>query len=184
MRTRLDNHDSGIDIRFARNYHLIGVFIILLVGGPLHFVYEWMGENRVVASVAPINESIWEHLKLVYWPILLYWLAGYILFKKRRNLSAKRWFQAMALGITLSMVSIVVWYYTWKGAFSIEATWVNFSSLLGVPLAQLIAIHVYRVVKPRWIYFIPGVLVVLSLGFMLVYFTYYPTSYPLFISPV
>ncbi len=184
MGARLDNQNSVGNMRFIAMYHLLGVFIILSVGGPLHFLYEWMGNNRFIASVAPINESIWEHLKLVYWPILLYWVAGYILFKRRKNLSYKRWFQAMAISITLSMIIVVVWYYTWKGAFAIEATWVNFSSLLGVPLSQLIAIHAYRVVKSRWIYFIPSAFVVISIGFMLIYFTYYPPSSPLFISPV
>lgn len=172
------------DARFARNFHLIGCFMILIVAGPLHFVYEWSGGSTLVSLVSPINESIWEHLKLVYWPTLLWWGFGYLAYKKHKNLSFIRWFQAMALGIVLSMGIIVVWYYTWGGAFGVEGTLVNFTSLIGVFISQLLAIHVYRVVKPRMIYFIPEVLIVLLLAFMSGYFTYYPPAFPLFVSPV
>jgi len=157
--------------------------VILIVAGPLHFAYEWSGDHFLVSLIAPVNESIWEHLKMIYWPTLLWWVIGYAVYRSRKKLSGIRWFQAMAMSIISSMMFIVVWYYTWSGAFGIEASLVNYSSMIGVIIGQLLAIHVYRVVKPRWIYFIPGVLIVLALGFMSGYFTYYPPSFPMFVSP-
>ncbi|MFH5836936.1 DUF6512 family protein [Proteiniclasticum sp. C24MP] len=170
-------------VRFVRIYHLIGIFVILSIAGPLHFAYEWSGENFFVSLVAPVNESIWEHLKMVYWPTLLWWVLGYALFRKRSRLSGMRWAQSMAVSIIFGMLVIVLWYYTWAGAIGIEASWVNFSSMISVVIGQLLAMHVYRVTKPRWVYFMPGMIIVVSLAFMSGFFTYYPPSLPMFVSP-
>lgn len=170
-------------VRFVRIYHFFGIFVILLVAGPLHFVYEWSGEYFLVSLVAPVNESIWEHLKMVYWPTMMWWVLGFMLFRNRYRLSAMRWFQSMAVSVIFGLLGIVLWYYTWAGAFGVEASWVNFSSMVSVVIGQLLAIHVYRVVKPRWIYFVPGMIIVVSLVFMSGYFTYYPPALPMFVSP-
>ncbi len=182
MRTRMNREKEEQTMRFVRMYHVIGVFMVLAVAGPLHFAYEWSGENYFVGLVAPVNESVWEHLKLVYWPIVLWWIIGYLVFRDRKKLSAIRWFQAMALSIILSMLIIVLWFYSWGGAIGIEAEWVNFSSLVSVLIGQLLAIHVYKVVKPRWIYIIPGVFITIALALMVGYFSYYPPDLPMFIS--
>jgi len=170
-------------VKFVRLYHFIGIFVILSIAGPLHFAYEWSGENFFISLVAPVNESIWEHLKMVYWPTLLWWVLGYALFRRRSRLSGMRWGQSMAVSIIFGMLVIVLWYYTWAGAFAIEASWVNFSSMVSVVIGQLLAIHVYRVAKPRWVYFVPGMIIVVSLAFMSGFFTYYPPALPMFVSP-
>ena len=43
------------------------VFVTLL-GSLLHFVWQWSGQNMLVALVGAVNESTWEHLKLAFWP--------------------------------------------------------------------------------------------------------------------
>ena len=50
--------------RFARIYHLIGFIVLCAVSVPMHFFYEWLNNNQLVGYFAPVNESIWEHLKL------------------------------------------------------------------------------------------------------------------------
>ena len=61
---------------------LIGIPVIILLAFPLHFIYEWSGNQMVVGIFAPVNESVWEHLKLTYWPMLIWWVAGYLLLNK------------------------------------------------------------------------------------------------------
>ncbi|HBW12980.1 MAG TPA: hypothetical protein DEF30_04020 [Proteiniclasticum sp.] len=170
-------------MRFVRSYHILGIFVIVMIAGPLHFAYEWSGENFFVSLIAPVNESIWEHLKMVYWPTVLWWTGGYLVYKERKKLSFRRWHQAMAISVIFGVSIIVVWYYVWAGAFEVEASWVNFSSMVSIPVAQLLAIHVYRVSKPRWIYAATGIFIVISLSLMMGYFTYYPPNLPIFISP-
>ena len=47
------------------HWQIAGFFFVSVVGTLLHFLFEWRGESRLVALIAPVNESIWEHMKLV-----------------------------------------------------------------------------------------------------------------------
>ncbi len=38
---------------------------------PLHELYEWTGEKLAIGLFAPVNESVWEHLKLAFYPVIL-----------------------------------------------------------------------------------------------------------------
>ncbi len=51
---------------------LVSIPAIVLAGTLLHFAYAWSGRRRIVAAFTPVNESAWEHLKMAYWPLLLY----------------------------------------------------------------------------------------------------------------
>ena len=50
----------------------IGFLWSIVFGTVLHFLYGWTGENRVVGLYAAISESPWEHLKLLFFPVLVY----------------------------------------------------------------------------------------------------------------
>ncbi len=45
-----------------------GALFVVLVGSALHFAFGWVDGWRPMALVAAVNESIWEHLKLAFWP--------------------------------------------------------------------------------------------------------------------
>lgn len=47
---------------------IIGIIFVLVLGTIFHFLYEWTENNFVVGLFAPINESVWEHMKLVFFP--------------------------------------------------------------------------------------------------------------------
>ncbi|SDG44654.1 hypothetical protein SAMN05216241_11327 [Limimonas halophila] len=47
---------------------LLATVPIALVGGVLHFAFEWAGGWPPLAVFAAVNESVWEHLKIAFWP--------------------------------------------------------------------------------------------------------------------
>ncbi|MCI8852916.1 MAG: hypothetical protein HFI30_03920 [Lachnospiraceae bacterium] len=55
-------------------YLLAGILFTLFLGSLSHFFYEWSGEHPLVGLFSPVNESVWEHMKLVFFPALLYTL--------------------------------------------------------------------------------------------------------------
>ena len=62
---------------------LIAAVIAAAAGSALHFLYDaW--PNPLTALISPVNESVWEHLKLLFWPMLA---AGFRLSRgtKERN---------------------------------------------------------------------------------------------------
>ena len=49
---------------------LITFVVATLAGSCLHFLYA-LWPNGLTALLAPVNESLWEHVKILYWPCLL-----------------------------------------------------------------------------------------------------------------
>lgn len=53
-------------------YTIIGIIFVILTGTLFHFLYDWTNKNFIVGLFTPINESVWEHMKLLFFPMLLY----------------------------------------------------------------------------------------------------------------
>ncbi|MGP6138981.1 MULTISPECIES: DUF6512 family protein [unclassified Jeotgalibaca] len=172
---------STVDNHFNKKYSWIGTIVVYLFSTPLHFLYKWTGEITLVGIFTPINESVWEHLKLVFWPLLIWWGMGYLLFRDKKQLSPSKWFTAGTVSIFISMLFIVGWYYIWKGGFAKESLVIDFSSLIiGVPIGQAIAIHIYRVIQPRKLYLLLSFVFLFVMGVLFVYTTLSPPAFPIF----
>ena len=81
---------------------LIVTILELILGTLLHFIYEWSGNNAIIASFSAVNESVWEHLKLVFYPMLILGLIEYYI-------------EAKAIGIFTAISFIVISFFTYTG---------------------------------------------------------------------
>lgn len=81
-----------------------GVLFIVAVGSALHFAFAWSGKWVPLATVAAVNESIWEHLKLAFWPGLA-WAA---LESRRLGLRPTFFWAAKGIALLVAPVLIVV----------------------------------------------------------------------------
>lgn len=88
-----------------------GILFTLILGTLLHFFYEWSNENPFVALFSPVNESVWEHLKLLFFPAFLYTLFEIIVLFKVSG----RFLTSRIVGILLGMFVIVSSYFTYTG---------------------------------------------------------------------
>jgi hypothetical protein len=61
------------------------VFWICFAGSSLHFAFELSDYWTPLALVAAVNESVWEHLKIYFWPGLLYALVQYTYTRQYAN---------------------------------------------------------------------------------------------------
>ena len=55
-----------------KRYTIAGLIFVLITGTLAHFAYEWSGCNRLLGLFFPVSESTWEHMKLIFFPLLLY----------------------------------------------------------------------------------------------------------------
>ena len=63
-----------------------GFFFIGIIGAALHFTFELSNfSNMVVAFFSAVNESTWEHLKMVFWPGVFFALIEYSYIRDRVN---------------------------------------------------------------------------------------------------
>ena len=61
-------------------WQLAGFAVTSFAGTILHFLYDWTGESLLVAPFSGINESTWEHMKLLFWPMFVYAIAQSFFF--------------------------------------------------------------------------------------------------------
>ena len=53
-------------------WQLFGFAVTSLVGTILHFLYDLTGGSVLVSPFSGVNESTWEHMKLLFWPMFIY----------------------------------------------------------------------------------------------------------------
>jgi len=81
------------------------VFWICFAGSSLHFAYELSDYAMPMAVVAAVNESVWEHLKIYFWPGLLYTLVQYTY---TRDIANNYWLGKMvALVVTPIVITML-----------------------------------------------------------------------------
>ena len=90
-----------------------GFLFTSMLGTFLHFLFDLSGQHVIAAIFSAVNESIWEHMKLIYYPMLLFALVEYGFWGKDHN---SFWCIKLA-GILLGLALIPVLYYTYTGIF-------------------------------------------------------------------
>lgn len=89
---------------------------MVVTGVLLHFAYGWSGGSRVVAAIAPANESVWEHLKLVLIPVLA---LGAV--EARWVADRRRLWLAKLVEVIAASGFVVAFFYTYTGAFGVDS---------------------------------------------------------------
>lgn len=157
---------------------VVGIPLLFIAGSIMHFLYNLLLESPIVGLLAPVNESIWEHSKMVLWPMILWWLLYYVFRKNRYRIDKNKWFTGALTALLVSLAAMPLLYYFYTGAFGVELLWVDILILLlAVALGQLLGLHVYRYGRGIQASYILVVLVLVILLFML--FTYCPPHIPL-----
>ena len=99
---------------------LLGFGVTALVGTLLHFLYDWLGEAVWVAPFSSVNESTWEHMKLLFWPAFIFAIVQSFFFKDYNDFWCVK-LRGTLLGLTL----IPVLFYTYNGVIGKSPDWVN-----------------------------------------------------------
>ncbi|MBE6862429.1 MAG: hypothetical protein E7497_05975 [Ruminococcus sp.] len=92
-------------------WELSGFIFVSIVGTLLHFVYDWSGEMNFVGAFSAVSESVWEHLKLLFVPTLVWTLIEY--FSEYRNI--RGFLTAKAIALLYGMLFITTAFYLYSG---------------------------------------------------------------------
>ncbi len=124
---------------------IFGIPALFVIGGIMHFIYDLTGKVKVMGMFVPVNESIWEHLKMLLLPIIGWWSVYYFINHKKYDLNKDKWFFASVVSIVISMLITLAFYYTYTQAFGIESLVLDiFDLLLSITIGQLIGSHIYK----------------------------------------
>ena len=158
----------------------MGFAVTSLGGTILHFLYDWLGGAPWIAPFSGVNESTWEHMKLLFWPMFLYALVQSIFFRERSD------FWCIKLrGILLGLVLIPVLFYTYNGVIGPSPAWFN----IGIFFLAAAASYIYETrlfnggaVRCRWAKGALFLLCVIAVLFAV--FTFRPPEMGIFRDPL
>ena len=160
---------------------LYSVPFLFILGSIFHFTYDFTNKNTIVGFFTPINESIWEHIKLILIPLLLWWILYYVFNYKKYNINKDKWFTASIFSIITGIILVPSIYYLYTNALGIESLVIDvlilFFSLL---LAQLLGYHCYKYLKG--INYLIPIIVSIIIVIIFIIFTVLPPNLPIFIS--
>ena len=158
-----------------KNEQIFSVIITFILGTLLHFTYNFSGENKLIAIFSAINESVWEHLKLIYFPMLLMLIIGY--FKIGKEIP--NYICSKTIGIITAMVFIIIFFYTYTGILGKSIAIIDIASFyVAVILGEYISYS--RIIKNIKCNNKTAILILISLLICFIIFTYYPPNLGIF----
>ena len=163
-------------------FQIFSVIFTWILGTILHFLYEWSGDNKIIASFSAVNESTWEHLKLVFFPMLITTIVGFLVIGKDN----KKFWCAKTIGIILAMSFIIVFFYTYTGIIGTNFAILDIGSFfVAVILGEYVAYKImtndeYKLKCNKRIAVIGLICILLCF----IIFTYLPPHIGLFKDPI
>lgn len=159
-----------------------GALAVSALGALLHFTYGWSGEWVGTAAFSAVNESTWEHMKLLFVPMFLFSVVQLcFLARTYPNFLAVRGVSALA-GVGL----IPVLFYTYTGVLGFHLPWADVAVFfLAVSGAFAIDFRLLRRGRftSLWQQLL-GLAVLWGLAFAFVWCTFHPPELGLWQDPV
>lgn len=160
---------------------IVSFIIASILGVIFHFVYEWTNENPVIGLFFPVNESTWEHLKLIFFPILLVSIIEYFaLDTKYQNFICTKLTSAL-----IGMALTVILFYTYVGISGKNSDVLNIS-IYFVSMAIAYRFSYHKLSRNKEGLFHSSICYwgFALLAFLFMIFTVFPPDIPLFEPPM
>lgn len=172
--------------------HSLKIFIISCIGTILlgifaHFAYNISTNSFLIGLFFPVNESIWEHLKLVLVPFTIFGITYSFILKNIKSTLNNFWYY-IATAIIISMLIIPISHYTYKIIFKTVPDFVN----IIIYIVSMIISFYYLYRKLSMEHTSPnlksknptGILIITILYLLFIIFTIYPPKLELFKDPI
>jgi hypothetical protein len=169
----MDTRVKGIVLK----WELWGIVFVILLGALWHFIFQLTGGCKIIGAIAPVNESVWEHFKLGFWPMCIFAAIEYNFIGKRTGnfLIAK----AAAHYIIPLIVALV--FYTYTAITGHEILAIDITTFaIAVTVAQLTSYRIMTLDElPQFTNYIASFFIIL-LAVIFVIFTFNPPDLPIF----
>ena len=164
-----------------RAWQIAGFIFTGVLGVLLHFLYDWTNQNGVVALFSAVNESIWEHNKLVFFPMFIFSLIENRYIGKEY----KSFWCVKLIGMVLGIIIVPVLYYTINGIFGTTPDWVNIA-IFFVAVAICYVLETFHLENGHINCKSPAraFLILCIIAVIFAVFTYAPPQIPLFQDPI
>lgn len=160
-----------------KKFSIIGLFVIFGLAAFWHFLFELL-PTRLIAVISPVNESVWEHMKLFYFPALIWYVVTYAAAGKHYPNFAF----SHALALIVMPVAALILHYAWTLVFPESAIADIVFTFIAIAIGSYIA---YKLTKSgltlgRPVFYYVSMLIVIGLWMAYAVFTFNPPNHPLF----
>lgn len=161
-------------------WQVSGLTFSAVLGTLFHFLYDWTG-FILFAPFSAVNESTWEHMKLLFFPSFIFAIIQSVFFLKDYPL----FWRIKLIGIMVGLLIIPTLFYTYNGAIGKSPDWFNISIFFIALIAEYF--FEYRQLKsektksPLLIFSIVSLAII---TFLFIIFSFYPPNLPLFTPPI
>ena len=158
----------------------IGFIAVSLLGTVLHFLYGWT-DSSIVALFSAVNESTWEHMKLLFFPMFLFATAEYFIIGK----NYENFWTVKLKGVLIGLLLIPTYFYTLNGVFGKTPDWVNIAIFfIAVAVAFLSETVMLKGKKQGFRFEKLAVVTFFIIAGLFFVFTFYPLRIPIFQDPI
>lgn len=162
-------------------WQIAGFLFTSILGTFLHFLFDLSSQSAVAALVSAVNESIWEHMKLIYYPMLLVALAEYRFWGK----NCQRFWCVKLAGIGLALLLIPVLYYTYTGISGVSVDWLNIAIFfLAAGAAFWMENKLFQKEQACNLNAGAAFFLICTIGVVFTILTFYPPEIPFFQDPI
>lgn len=160
-----------------RKIKIIGVFISFIIAVILHFIYG-IFPNTFFSIIAPVNESIWEHMKLIVSSSLIFSIFEYFIYKKK-DIPYNNFILSYGVSCVLGIIVYLLIYIPLNDIFGHKA-YIAISLLFIILIfVQYVSYYIMNK-KEMWHSCDMGILLIIIIYFLFGYLTYHPPKINLF----
>lgn len=161
-------------------WQIAGFIFTAIAGTLLHFLYEWSKQSTFVAPFSAVNESIWEHMKLLFVPMFIFALIE----RQFVGTEYHNFWCVKLIGILFGIIMIPVLYYSYTGISGVSKDWINIIIFFVVAAATyLLELWLFKNANALCIAPLLALFILCLLALIFVIFTFVPPEIPLFQAP-
>src|SRR5665647_1325818 len=94
-------------------WEMWGILFIFLIGATFHFIFELSGKNTIVGLFGAVNESVWEHIKIGFWPAFIWAIIEFFIWgRKIKNFLIAKGVSFVLIGVLITGIYYLCLLYT------------------------------------------------------------------------
>jgi len=166
-------------------WEMWGILFIVLMGALLHFTFEFSGGWRPLGVISAVNESVWEHLKLAFWPAVFWTIIEFFFVRRTGKDQSSGFILAKAFGSYIMPLVIVIIFYSYTTFTGESLLAVDLASfVVAVIIGQLVSYNLWKssrfsnALNPLGL-----ALFMIGIAFFII-FTFWPPEIGIFRDPV
>lgn len=162
-----------------------GILFIVIVGSLLHFTFDLSGGWRPLGILSAVNESVWEHLKLAFWPAVIWTIIEFLFVRRPAKDTSPNLILAKAVGAYIMPLLITAIFYSYTAFTGHSILAVDLSSfVIAVVIGQIVSCKLWCSLRLPSVFNSLGLAMLVIGAFLFAIFTFYPPAAGIFQDPV